>query len=364
MRILLTVLFFINLVTSPFAQDLKKGTLVTQKFLAPSIQGNAGGENPLRNLTIYLPSGYEQGTKRYPVIYFLHAFLLNDSLMMVYNQLKSLMDSAIISGELPPMILVMPDSETSYGGSWYTNSTLTGNWADYIGKDVVSYMDKSFRTINDRNSRGLAGHSMGGYGALKIGMLFPEVFGAVYSLSPATIGWGAEFDLKVPIFKNMSNFKNEFSAEQITDDMIRGRPEFPPRFQAKLMADLARTYSPAPGKNFISADMPVTYVGDSMIVNKEVREKWEANFPLNMIDTHLQALKSLNALKIDWGRNDEGKHIPATCIEFCKKLDANHINYFSEEYNGRHINKLAGTYGRYYMDMFPFFKKFLKSEIP
>lgn len=75
MRTLLTVLFFILLSTRPFAQDLNKGKLITQKFLAPSIQGNPGGENPLRNLTIYLPPGYEQGTKRYPAIYFLHAFL-------------------------------------------------------------------------------------------------------------------------------------------------------------------------------------------------------------------------------------------------------------------------------------------------
>lgn len=282
--------------------------------------------------------------------------------MMVFNQLKALMDSAIMSGELPPMILVMPNSETTYGGSWYTNSILTGNWADYIGKDVVAYIDKSFRTINDRNSRGLAGHSMGGYGALKIGMLYPEVFGAVYALSPGMIGWGADFNLKDPIFRNLSNFKNEFSSEQITNDMIRGRPEVHSRFSAKLMADLARTYSPAPGKNFISADMPVRYVGDSMIVNKEVSDKWEANFPLNMIDSHLPALKRLNALKIDWGRNDEGQHIPATCIEFCKKLDANQINYFSEEYNGRHFNRLTGTSGRYFMDMFPFFKRFLKVE--
>jgi enterochelin esterase-like enzyme len=75
---------------------------------------------------------------------------------------------------------------------------LTGNWANYIGKDIVAYMDKSFRTINARNSRRLAGHSMGDYGALKIGMLYPEVFGAVYGLSPATIGSGADFNIKDP----------------------------------------------------------------------------------------------------------------------------------------------------------------------
>ena len=124
---------------------------------------------------------------------------------------------------------------------------------------------------------------------------------------------------------------------------MKNDPDFIKKFYIKLMADLARTYSPdEAGKAFISAKLPVRYVGDSMIVNEETKKMWEANFPLNMIESHLPALKSLNALKIDWGRNDEVKHIPITSLQFSKKLEANGVKHFAEEYLGGHVNKQGG----------------------
>src|ERR1700748_856537 len=138
------------------AQDVAAGKMVTRTFLAPSIQNNRGGEDPLRRLSIYLP----------------HVFEINDSLVYTLSKFDKLMDTAIQSGHVRPMIIVFPNSFTRYGGSFYTNSSLTGNWADYIVKDVVNYIDKNFRTIPERNSRGLAGHSMGGHGALKLAMQY------------------------------------------------------------------------------------------------------------------------------------------------------------------------------------------------
>ncbi|QHT66233.1 esterase family protein [Rhodocytophaga rosea] len=328
---LIIILSFSFLLNPVLAQESRKGKVIVERFLAPSLQGNRGGEDPMRRLTIYLPPGYQEGARRYPVFCFLHGFLVNDSLMMVYNRFKELMDMAILSGKLHPMILVLPSSDTKFGGSYYTNSALTGNWADYIGKDVVNYIDQNYRTLANRNSRGLCGHSMGGYGALKIGMLFPDTFGAVYALSPATLNWAAEYSLTNPAFKGMDSFRNEYSAKQITDELPQGKRE---KFYIQLMADLARTYSPDEGKNFLSAAMPVTFVGDSMVVHKEILAKWEANFPVNMIDQHLSALKQLNALKIDWGRNEEFPHIPITCLQFSKKLEANGVKHFAEEYIG------------------------------
>ena len=359
--LLIPVLFlFLNNLS---AQNLQKGKVVVEKFLAVYIQGNRGGEDPLRRLTIYLPPGYDNSKQRYPVIYYLHGFLSNDSLMMAWFHFNDLMDTAIFRGNIQPMILVLPDSDDNFGGSFYTNSSLTGNWADYIAKDIVDYIDKKYLTIPDRNSRGLTGHSMGGYGALKIGMLYPEVFGAVYASSPATLDWAADFTVNNPVFKDMDSFRNEFSSMQITESLMRGDSDFIKKFYTKLMADLARTYSPdEEGKTFLSAKMPVRYVGDSMIVEVEVKKKWEANFPINMIETHLSALKSLNALKIDWGRNDEVAHIPITCLRFSKMLEANGVKHFAEEYIGGHVNMQGGLDGRIYTEMIPFFDTYLKFE--
>lgn len=341
----------------------KKGKIIVEKFLASSLQGNHAGEDPMRRITIYLPPGYDESKQRYPVIYFLHGGLdvLGDSVVMAWWRINELMDAAIAGGHIHPMIFVLPNSDARLGGGFYTNSTLTGNWADYIAKDVVDYIDKRYRTIANRNSRGLSGHSLGGNGALKIGMLYPDVFGAVYALSPGNLGWAAEFSINNPAFKSIDSFRNQYSTEEIFDDLIK-RNDFT-KFWTKSLANSARAYSPdEEGKTFLSAKMPVKYIGDSMIVDVETKEKWEANFPLNMIDSHLPALKSLNALKLDWGRNDEIKHIPITCLQFSKKLEANGVKHFAEEYIGGHVNMEGGLYGRIYTEMLPFFDTYLKFE--
>ena len=83
-----------------------------------------------------------------------------------------------------PMIVVFPDSKTVHNGSMYSNSVTTGHFEDYIWRDVVSYIDEHYRTLPDRDNRGLVGHSMGGYGASRIGMKHPDVFGSLYVMSP------------------------------------------------------------------------------------------------------------------------------------------------------------------------------------
>ncbi|MBD0285188.1 MAG: esterase family protein [Flavisolibacter sp.] len=357
--LLLSASLFLNPL---LAQEGKKGKVVVERFLAPSLQGNRGGEDPMRRVTIYLPPGYETSNDHYPTIYYLHGFLANDSLMMVWNSFNELMDAAISKGLIRPMILVLPDSDNNYGGSFYTNSSLTGNWADYIGRDVVNYIDKKYRTIPNRASRGLTGHSMGGNGALKIGMLYPDVFGAVYALSPAVLSWAGEFNVNSPAFRGIDTFRNTLSGMEIINILSKGEPDASLKFYTQVMAALARAYSPADNNTFLSAAMPVRYVRDSMVVNEAVEKKWEANFPINMIESHLAALKSLTALKMDWGRNEENTHIPPTCLAFSKKLEAYGVKHYAEEYIGGHVDKQGGWDGRMYTEMLPFFDTYLKQE--
>jgi S-formylglutathione hydrolase FrmB len=355
--IFLTLHFFLLINFLP-GQGIKKGKVVVVKFLAPSIQGNRGGEDPMRRVTIYLPAGYETSNQRYPTIYYLHGFVTNDSLVMNRNRINELMDTAILSGRIHPMILVMPNSDNNFGGSLYTNSSLTGNWADYIAKEVVDYIDRNYRTIPARNSRGLTGHSMGGNGAFKISMLFPDVFGAVYALSPV-VTFGSDLTTN-PDFKAIDTFRNEINTVQLIVGLRKGEPAALKYMGIKMVAALARAYSPNEEKTFLSATMPVTYVGDSAIVNKDVLKKWEANSPLNMIESHLSALKSLNALKFDWGRNDP--FVGSGGLQFSKKLEAATVAHFSEEYLGGHSDKQGGLEGRLYTEMLPFFDTYLKSD--
>lgn len=126
------------------------------------------------------------------------------------------------------------------------------------------------------------------------------------------------------------------------------------------MIDLGRTYSPDLKKPRFYADMPAYYIGDSLVIDTNVVNKWSANFATNMIETHLSALKSLKAIKLDWGRNDAGKHVPVTCLQFSKKLEWYGINHFAEEYLGGHAEHLEGTDGRIYTEILPFFNTYLQ----
>src|SRR6478752_1373103 len=85
------------------------------------------------------------------------------------------------------MIVVLPDSKTVHNGSMYSSSVTTGDFESYVARDVVSYVDAHYRTIGNRDARGLVGHSMGGYGASLIGMKHPDVFGSLYIMSPCCL---------------------------------------------------------------------------------------------------------------------------------------------------------------------------------
>jgi S-formylglutathione hydrolase FrmB len=352
MRKLFNLLFLSFLSLVCFSQ----GKVITQKFLAPSLQKNTGGEDANRRLTIYLPPGYEKTTQRYPVLYFLHGFAADDDDMMKYIGFKNLMDSAIKAGQLRPTILVLPNSMTKYFGSFYTNSSVAGNWADFIGKDVVEYMDKNYRTIAHRNSRGLFGHSMGGNGALKMAMMFADQFSAVYAMSPGALHFSDDFRLSHPAFKKVWEQKNMDSLR--TAVPYYEFDKFP--FFEMIYASLSRMYSPNVNESLLQADQPIKYVDGKMEVNAAVLKKWEANFPINMIEAHIPALKSLSALKIDWGRNEDFKHIPITTMELSKKLESLGIKHFAEEYIGDHGNMIDGFEGRVFTEVLPFFQRYLK----
>ena len=357
MKPLILTIAFVVIALATLAQ----GTLVSRTFVSPSIDGNRGGEDPNRRLTIYLPPGYEgNSTERYPVLYFLHGFAANDEIMITFIDFKSLIDSAISARTIRPVIVVLPNSESKYYGSFYSNSEVAGNWADYIGKDVVDYVDKNFRTIANRDSRGLFGHSMGGTGALKMAMLFPDQFSAVYAMSPGAMHFSDDFALPHPSFKRVSQQKSMDSLLNVAVD--HDFQNFP--FFELIYASLARMYSPNVDEPLLQADQPISYRDGQMMVNADVLKKWEANFPINMVDDHIAQLKSLTALQIDWGRNDEFKHIPVTCREFSKKIEALGINHFAEEYMGNHLDMLGGFEGRIFTEAFPFFERYLKKQPP
>jgi len=238
---------------------------------------------------------------------------------------KEVLDEGIATHKIKPLIVVCPNQSTLYRGSFYTNSSLTGKWADFTGIDLVNYIDKKYRTIPNKDSRGIAGHSMGGQGAIKMGMLFSDVFSSVYALSPAGLGIVKELGITSSNYKQILQIKTR-------EELIEGRRYFGPN----AVLAVGRAYSPNLNKPPFYVDLPFEYQNDSLVVNYVVLKIWNEKSVLGMVDKYVDNLRQLKAIKIDWGRNDNNEHIPITCRMLSQRLENLGIKHYAEEYIGNH----------------------------
>ena len=147
------------------------------KIHGKALEGNLEGDAVDRDAIVFLPPGYNQNrARRYPVVYALHGYSIGAEQWSQEIHVPQTIEGAFAKGA-HDMIVVLPDSKTVHNGSMYSSSVTTGDFENYVARDVVSYVDAHYRTIATRESRGLVGHSMGGYGATRIGMKHADVFG-------------------------------------------------------------------------------------------------------------------------------------------------------------------------------------------
>ena len=335
-------LFILTTVLSAIAQ-YPQGKVITDSLYSKNLE-NKFGENPTRAVAVYLPPGYDKSTTRYPVIYFLHGFS-GDEKMMGYT--SRLLDFAIATNRIRPFIMVIPNERTTYDGSFYSNSGIFGNWEDFTAYDLVEYMDKNYRTIPNKESRGITGHSMGGYGALKIAMKHPDIFRSVYALSPGALTIVREYVPNSDTYRDFASIKTEA-------DLARN-------YFCKVIVAFGKSWSPNPNNPPFYCDIPFDYVNREIVAKPEVLEKWYANMPMHMIDDNLENLKKLKAIKFDWGRNS-GERFTLQNMLFSQRLENVGIKHFAEEYIGTHTNNIYTEDGRFPQQMLPFFNYYLDFE--
>ncbi len=212
--VFLLPLIFIN-------QILLAGQIKIDTITSLALKDNKLGDTNVRNIAIYLPPGYESSDKVYPVIYLLHGFGGNERSFVDEvgeNFAVFLLDTMIENDVLKEVIIVMPNAKNKYGGSYYLNSELIGNYEDYIVKEIVSYIDSNYRTIKDREARAIAGASMGGYGGITLAMKHPETYCAVAVLSPP-LGFDIMTEKILPeiLRENPDEMSGPNSKKQYTD---------------------------------------------------------------------------------------------------------------------------------------------------
>ena len=168
----------------PAPAPVRDGALERIKVHGKSLEGNLEGDSPDRDVLVYLPPSYASSpNRRYPVVYFLHGYGAHAETYWNSLAVASAADETSKNGTAREMIIVLPDAYTVYDGSMFSNSPTTGDWETFIAQDLPQYIDSHYRTIANRGGRGLAGHSMGGYGTVRIGMKRPEAFSVLYAMS-------------------------------------------------------------------------------------------------------------------------------------------------------------------------------------
>jgi enterochelin esterase-like enzyme len=319
------------------AQSGAGGTVERIEVHSPAIEGNLQGNPADREVLVYLPPSYEvDGGRRYPVVYQLHGWLPGGEQWAGMIDLEAATNRAIASGAAKEMIVVVPDSLTVHGGSMYSTSVTSGDFEGFIARDLVAYIDGHYRTIARRESRGLSGHSMGGYGTLRIAMKNPQLYSSIYAMSSCCLAPYA------PEGGGMADAAKIATLEQAAQAGIG----------ARVNLTLAAAWSPNPKKPPLYFDFPI----ENGAVNALTLAKWNANVPLAMIDQYVPSLRSFEAIGLEIGLQDG---LIGSNKQLSDVLTAYGIEHVYETYEGNHTNKVAE---RYETRVLPFFSQRLTFE--
>ena len=308
-----------------------KGAVERVKVHGQSLEGNLSGDSPDRDVSVYLPPSYRrEPTRRYPVLYMLHGFTDADDqwfgLRQHWINLPEIVERALGRGarDTREMIVVMPNGYTQFAGSMYSRSVTTGDWEAFVARELVAYVDARYRTLARRESRGLAGHSMGGFGTLRIGMKHPDVFSSIYALNPCC--------LAPPTAPAGSDTATTPSAAE----RVRTPAEFAQApFGVKAALASAAAWSPNPLNPPLYLDLPT----QNGRWRPDVAARWAANAPLAMVDQHVFDLRRLRAIGIDAGTREPT--IGPTTRALHELLDRYGIRHAFEIYEGDHVNRVG-----------------------
>jgi len=302
-----------------------------------AVAGNLEGNAVDRDVLVFLPPSYEkERNRRYPVVYALHGYSIGAEQWSREIHAPQTIEGAFALGARE-MIVVLPDSKTVHNGSMYSGSITTGDFESFIARDVVAYMDAHYRTIPERQSRGLVGHSMGGYGATRIGMKHADVFGSLYIMSPCCLSPRSAGPAEI----------DELLAEVKSPADSARLP-----FLARAQLAVAAAWSPNPRNPPLFLDLP-TRNGEGQ---SEVLAKWAANAPLAFIHQYIGDLRRYRAIALDVGDQDGLRTDTARLHDV---LDAYGIPNTFEVYAGTHTSKLGD---RFQNHVLPFFSRQLCFE--
>ncbi len=315
------------------------GRVDTPYLQSQILQGNLPGDATERMLPVYLPPGYDDNPdKRYPVIYVLAGHGGSGPLMLAPvawgESFPERIDRLISTGAMEPVIAVLPDCWTIFGGAQYINSSALGQYEDYLIQELIPYVDSTYRTLASREHRAITGKSSGGYGAMVQSMRHPEVFSAMASHSGDIY---FEFGLLPDLAKMHANLLRFNGLEGFIEQIPTIKPKsHDPFFSLLGMLCYGAAYAPNPAAHR-GFDMPVDLETGALV--EDVWQRWLAWDPVRMIDQpqHIDAWRQLSYIYLDCGLWDE-LNFPVGTRIMSNKLKALGLAHDFELFNDGHIN--------------------------
>jgi S-formylglutathione hydrolase FrmB len=316
----------------PVVPGARPVTVERVKIHGSALEGNLEGDAVDRDTIVFLPPSYAtERSRRYPVVYALHGYSIGAEQWTGEIHVPQTIEGAFAQGA-KEMIVVLPDSKTAHNGSMYSSSVTTGDFERFVTHDVVAYVDAHYRTIPERASRGLVGHSMGGYGATRIGMRHPDVFGSLYVMSPCCLAPRGAGNASAELEQAVAGMKTPADGEKL------------PFFVRAQLASAA-AWSPNPKNPPLYLDLP-TKEGAPQA---DVLAKWAANAPLAFVDQYIGNLRQYRAIAIDVGDQD-GLRVDAGKLH--EALDRYGIANSFETYPGSHTSRVADRFQNHVIKFF------------
>ncbi len=318
-----------------------RGTVDRVCFRGASLEGNALGDPVERELLVYLPPRYAKGTHSYPIVMVLPGFAATNTSLLNFKPWEpNLLEryEKLLAEGCPEAILVMPDCFTRWGGSQYIDSSSTGAYQRYLAEDVIGVVEARYRTLGKRAGRAIVGKSSGGFGALRMGMDRPEIFGVVASHAGDC---GFELCIRPRFVEVASVYERSGGMTGFVQRMAeQSGPRSQSEFHALEIVALAAAYAPIESGPLPRAALP--FDPTTAMILPDTWTRWLAHDPLIRAERDANALKDAQLVFLDAGKSDEyGLQFGARML--AQRLVNSGVRVHHEEFEGGHM----GTGHRY-----------------
>lgn len=314
--------------------DWPQGKIVCFNHHSEVLQDNIWSDPAERDFHVYIPPGYSESGQPFVALWDFAAFTnAGPGHINWRNQGENIpqrLDRLIGSGEMPPVVVPMPDCYSSLGGNQYVNSASVGRYADYVVEELVPFLSSQVNVIDDRNGRGVFGKSSGGYGALVHAMYYPDTWGGLASHA-GDIGfewvYRPEFPRAAAVLSSLGGDPYRFLR-----NFWRKKSPGSPDYSTLLTLAMAASYDPG--------DSPETAIQlpfdlHTCEMDQQRWQQWLSHDPLNLLESHISQLAALKLLYIDVGSRDQ-YNIQYGTRAFIKRLEKFGIEHHFEEFDGTH----------------------------